>query len=96
MPSQKTYTFTKGTSGTKYTMPADGWLYVKATGSASVDKGKWLYIGNQTSGISMQEATNFDIPQESIMPVRRNDVVVMTWGDLTLNTVKLYYLQGGN
>ena len=96
MPSQKTYTFTKGASGTTYTMPADGWLYVKATGSASVDKGKWLYIGNQTSGISMQEATNFDIPQESIMPVREKDVVVITWGNLTLNTVKLYYLQGGN
>lgn len=96
MPSQTTYTFTNGASGTMYTMPADGWLYVKATGAPTVNKGKWLYIGNKTSGIAIQNTTNFGNPQESIMPVRKNDVVVITWEDLTLNTVQLYYLQGGN
>lgn len=96
MPSQTTYTFTNGASGTMYTMPADGWLYVKATGAPTVNKGKWLYIGNKTSGIAIQNTTNFGNPQESIMPVRKNDVVVITWEDLTLNTVQLYYLQGDN
>lgn len=92
--SSKTQSFTPGASGATYTMPADGWLYARATGT-SADIGKYMNISNNTLGFTVTGYTNFDAPSSAIIPVRAGDTVAIHYLQMTLRTVKLYYSLGG-
>lgn len=84
---------TLGASGTTYTMPADGYIYIYKTGSGA---GQWLTVKNQTTDVDMIE---YDIGGGSqrtiLMPVSKGDIVQVGYslGGAT-NKFRFYYANG--
>lgn len=93
MPSNRYIDLTLGASGTTYTAPADGYLYLAKTSSASGQRIKFT----NTSSVNMAVSTWSSGVQnlEIIMPVSKDNVVYVYYnaGGLT-NQFRFIYAEG--
>lgn len=93
MPSNSSVELTLGADGSSYTMPADGYLYLAKTSSASSQRIKFT----NTSSVNMAVSTWSSGVQnlEIIMPVSKDNVVYVYYnaGGLT-NQFRFIYANG--
>jgi hypothetical protein len=92
MPSLKYTNLTVGTSGTTYTMPADGYLYVYALGGGVSFYGLYNITRNYGTG---NVANGSGYNTQFMLPVNKNDVVRLEYQIASSNfTLKFLYANG--
>jgi hypothetical protein len=92
MPSDKYIDLTLGTSGTKYTAPANGWFYIDALASSNNAQ---LGLYNSTKGIryaGVQPLANYGIAYS--VEATKGDVITIVYGSLKNTTFRFVYAQG--
>ena len=91
MPSDKYVDLELGASGTEYTAPADGWVYV--SNSTSQDSG-YIILSNMTASyaISTYSVTKGNLIR-AIFPVKKNDVFKFEYSTGTA-ALKFFYSVG--
>lgn len=91
LPSSRFIELTLGASGTIYTAPANGWLYLQ--GESSATNG---YVTLSGSGISPIASANANGYLSCFRPVRKGEVIEVLYAALTGVTFRFYYAEGVN
>ena len=92
MPSDKYLDLTLGASGTSYTMPADGFLWVAKNATVSGQRIK-LYDSTTQMGASCWSSGNQNV--EAFLPVRKGATIVATYNAAgTTNYFRFIYANG--
>lgn len=97
MPSDIYVALTLGASGTQYTAPADGWVYLRGKASAV---GQYVVIVKPNNppleaSVMWSVATNTDMYVNA--PVRKGEIYRINYtmgGTSTVNYLRFYYAQG--
>lgn len=72
MPSNTHIDLTLGASGTTYTAPANGWLFVQKVASTS---GQYIQLHNTTAHIVVFSNSSGSYGQAIIIPCKKGDVI---------------------
>ena len=99
LPSSQYTNLTLGASGTKYTAPADGWVYfAKKLGASWYESGLNTLIDPQGSGSSVEnrftavKSTGYDSAAGfNILPVNKGQVFTATY-NATGNTIAFKFI----
>jgi len=78
MPSSTYDDLTLGASGTTYTAPANGWLFLSLHNTAA----SYSYLRNYTTGFVVGGFISANITEQRILPVKENDVIIVTYGSI--------------
>ena len=93
-PSQRNIDITLEASGSKYTAPANGYVFVNMSSNT---ENSWFMLYNETAHIGSGfniTPTSID-PNKIFVPVKRDDVVLYKYSDnQTLQEFKFIYLGG--
>lgn len=93
-PSNRYDDLALGASGSQYTAPADGYVYVAGTQYASSG---YIFLSNDASGMQVvSQPTNvstFEV--RCIMPLAKGQQYTIIYGDLYVNVFKFVYAIGG-
>ena len=93
MPSGTYKNLTLGTSGTTYTIPANGWiLFAKRAGASN----QWANLTNQTNGLFFElTANNTNNHVSFLAPVSKSDVIKISYSLTgTTSQFRFYYAVG--
>lgn len=93
LPSTKKISLTAGASGTKYTMPADGWFSVRIKATSASSSYAQCYNETQDFSKGLDMARN-SANYYDIFPVRKGDIVGVHYGSAEVSYLVFYYAEG--
>lgn len=89
-PSDRYVDLTLGASGSKYTMPADGYLYI--SGDTSKANGRFEISTGQIGAKIVNPISNNSI--KCFVPVAKNNEVTVFYPDVTVKLFRFVYVEG--
>lgn len=81
-------------SGSKYTMQDDGWLFISA--DVSNTGNGFVYVYNHTRAYANQIPVMNGINQNMIFPVNKNDEVSVNYANCSIKLLKFIYNNANN
>lgn len=92
MPSKHYVSLTVGATGTSYTAPTDGWIYVE-TASSTANQG-WVSVNVN----SLAYTSGLDIDRTGIgkvfIPIQGKTTFTITYGGTTISKLRFFYAAG--
>ena len=91
MPSSRYVELTLGASGSTYTAPADGWMYLQMAYVAD----KYVDIYNRTSGTGyIMSAASASTSLRTMTPCRKGDILSIQYTATTVQIFRFIYAEG--